>query len=798
MRSYLLLAPKYLAAHKKRSRLAMISVIIAVTLVSGIFSILDSLVSFEREQILKTEGNYHILVRNPSHDEILQIQSRFDVLNCGMLKEFSNGKIRDEDATFAAIDPNFAGNLNINIKEGAYPEASDEIMLEKWYMNRADLKVGDTVTLNLPKKDNSRKYVISGMIHDWGVTKANSIPVVFISMKAASLLPAQKSSYFILFKNGVNIKKAEAEITNVLKLTDQRIGRNERLLALMLQSSNNRVLKIYAIGVVLFLLVLITAVVMIYNTFNISVMERVQQFGLLRCIGSSGQQIKRLVRKEGLLIAAKAIPFGLVFGSFMSLICLAVLRWFNPKIYGSITIIRFSPIGILAGIILGFLTVLLALLSPAKKASRVSPANALTGNNEIKVLKKKKAGLLTKLLPVEIAMGIQNATRRKKTLLLMSCSFALSIIMFLLFESLINPDVMGVRPIMPYTADVRLLSDSGIGEDRIGELVGIDGVKRVNGRMESFVKASFPADRLTSFYKEKAKNIRTGEDGFLADAEKSWLISYDSKQLRWAKKYLIKGSAEEAYLNKHSGIIAVNKVYRNNSLTKTTDFKLGDTVWIPAKNGRIKFIVMGIADSIPYATDNMVMSAFITTEKLYKEVSENSAYQEVDIQLKKQNQDAALDQIKALAGKSVKVGDRRQMNLENNSAYMTAAVFIYGFVFVIALISILNIINTMNTSVAAKMKMLGIMRAVGMSSDQVSSMVITESATFCLAGCLSGCIPGIFLQKIFADFIVIPWSFPMIPVLLIILTSMLASYAAVLSPLRQIKKRGISEVISTL
>jgi len=70
MKSYLDLAPKYLSGHKNKTRLIVLSVVMAVVLFVGIFSMLDTLIKYEKTQILKSEGNYHILIRNPTQNEI--------------------------------------------------------------------------------------------------------------------------------------------------------------------------------------------------------------------------------------------------------------------------------------------------------------------------------------------------------------------------------------------------------------------------------------------------------------------------------------------------------------------------------------------------------------------------------------------------------------------------------------------------------------------------------------------------------------------------------------------------------
>jgi len=130
------------------------------------------------------------------------------------------------------------------------------------------------------------------------------------------------------------------------------------------------------------------------------------------------------------------------------------------------------------------------------------------------------------------------------------------------------------------------------------------------------------------------------------------------------------------------------------------------------------------------------------------------------------------------------------------------AVFIYGFVAIIALISVLNIVNTMNTSVAAKTRYLGIMRAVGMPGDQLDKMVLAEAATYSLTGCLAGCILGIVLQKALIEsglshFHIIR-KFPLVQVIIILILVLLITVFSVTSPLKRIKAKHISEVVHSL
>ena len=311
MKSYLSLSKKYLLAHARRTRLAVTSVALAVALVVGIFSMLDSMVGYERAQVLRNEGDYHLLFRRLSPDEKALLGSRIDVAASGSLVDLGRGSLGGADCYFAALDEGIARNLNIVLSSGRFATDADELLLERWFMEGTvpPIRLGDRVSATLPD-GSSRSLVVRGSYEDLGATKASGIAAAILSMKAAAGLHALGNDFFLRFRDGVDILGAEAGIRASLSIPDSRFARNEALLALGLQTRNSRALRIYAVGAALFLLVLATAVVMIHNAFNISVAERVRQFGLLRCVGASRAQVRRLVRREGLAISALAIPIG--------------------------------------------------------------------------------------------------------------------------------------------------------------------------------------------------------------------------------------------------------------------------------------------------------------------------------------------------------------------------------------------------------------------------------------------------------------------------------------------------------
>ena len=803
MKSYLDLTHKYLNAHKKNIRLTMISIIISVALITTVFSMLDVFWKFEKQQVIDVNGNYHIIVNQITDEETQTIKNRIDVAIAAKFLEF-DAEMNGNTVHVATVDENIEKLFthDFSLLEGSLPQSDSDILVEKWVMEQYHYDIGDVI--HLSSKVTATKYFrITGICQDFNDTKAEAIPGFLVSYDGAkTLAPDEPTLLIVQFKDQVNINKAESQIKETLGISDQRIGHNERLLAMMLQSRSNMVIGLYATGAILFLLVLIAGVTMIYNTFNISVMDRVRQFGLLRCIGASRNQIVRLVKKEGRIIALKAIPIGILIGIFLTFICSAILKYYNSSFFSDIPLLNFSLPGIISGAVIGMLTVLMASLVPAKRAARVSPLNAVNANYQMKYQKKAKGSILTRLLHADTALGLRNALTKKKTLILMSTSIAISIILFLGFQVFIDVMYAGIKTVKPYTPDISIVSENGFGQDLYDELANLDGCKYVYGRMFSHTDITFDASKLTDTYINEIGGIQTDSQGILTPKEQSWLISYDQMQLKWAKTDLLEGTLSEDKLNNENGIIAVKITTRKGVAMETTDLQLGDKVYIDTISGKKEFTVMAVLRSIPFNDDNLNMTAFITTEKQFTEITGDTTLDIIDIQLNRGNQEETIASVRKIIGDDVKFMDARQKNSETSQVFITVALFVYGFVLVIALISILNIINTMQTSISAKTRYLGVMRAVGMSGKQLRKMIIAEAATYAVCGSLSGIILGIILQnqlvtKLLTDFH-IKWQFPTLGVIIIFLITILATLLSIIGPLKRINAGSITETIGTL
>ena len=528
------------------------------------------------------------------------------------------------------------------------------------------------------------------------------------------------------------------------------------------------------VACVLFLLILIAGVLMISSSMNSIIAQRVKFFGMMRCIGMSKQQVVRFVRLEALNWCKTAVPIGLVLGIVTTWGLCALLRFLVGEEFSNIPLFGISIIGIVCGILVGVITVLLAANAPAKRASKVSPVAAVSGNTGSGKTIRHAAN--TRFGRIETILGINHAVSAKKNLILMIGSFALSIILFLSFSVFVD-FVDYLMPQSVAASDIDIASDSGntIPQDLLSSIRGMDGVKEVYGRRSAF---DLPASLDT--------------DASIADTVD--LISYDDFDLQSLKK--------DGNLKKGSNL---SKIYGNSSFVLATSdadstWKIGDTVQVQGET----LTIAGLLKNDPFSGDGLTNGkiTLITSGDTFIRLTGEENYSLVMVQTTGDATDEDVQAIQAAVGETFSFRDKRDERTAGT--YMAFVFCVYAFLAIIALVTVLNIVNSISMSVSARMKQYGAMRAVGMDERQVTKMIAAEAATYAALGCVVGCIVGLPLSKLLYDFLIAEhfpyavWHFPLGSLFIIILFVSLAAIVAFLAPAKRIRSMPITATINEL
>lgn len=794
MKSYLSLIPISAKVHRRQNCMTVLCIIFAVFLVTVIFSTAEMAVRSETMHTKESHGDWQIRIENMTEKEAKMIESRsdvvaaswYDVVNLDMDKQYL---IDGRQTVLCGIEESFRTDIMSYFDENSSIQSDNEVILTPNAKELIGADIGSEIVLDTPA--GSYKFYVTGFRSDdsryvtgnGGETTALLVKQekqigAFINISTFRKIIRENgdlgnASYYVQFKKHVNMKKAMNEIKKQCGITDTDIEQNSILMGLAGLSDNTMIRNLYPFVFILFFLVLLAGVLMISGSLNSTIAQRTQFFGMMRCIGMSKQQVIHFVRLEALNWCKVAIPIGVLLGMITSWILNAVLKYFVGGEFSEFPVFGVSVTGIISGVLIGTLTVLIAAKSPAKRASKVSPVAAVAGNIEDK---KKQHRAKLHFLRIESTLGVSHAISAKKNLILMSGSFALSIILFLCFSVLV--ELLGyLLPTSVASPDLSIVSSdssSTIEHQLIDEIRAMEGVNHVFGRM-------YQSDIPAKFY--------TGTKQNTVD-----LISYSELQLDWLPK--------DDMLRKGSDL---SKVYGDNGYVlaiwdEKSPISIGDKIQL----GNSEVEIAGMLKYSPFSNSGRTNGEiiFICSEETFTKLTGEQDYSIIDIQVKKSATDEEVSAIHDLIKGKYEFQDRRDEG--DRSTYWAFSLFIYGFLVIIVLITVLNIINSISMSVSARTKQYGAMRAVGMDGWQLTKMIATEAFTYALVGGIIGCMIGLPLHKFMYDKIITThypyytWSVPVQALLIIIFFVVGATIVSVYAPSKRMRNMAVTDTINEL
>lgn len=778
MKHYLKLVPISAKIHRKQSKMTSICITLAVLLVAVMFGLADMYLQGVTRHEMEESGNWHYEFHSIDTQTASFISARPDVEIAGWHNTISSEagySIKEQTISISAQERKVFEDIFLNgITEGEYPDTPNEIAVSSSFKNTASVSLNETIALCKPD-GNTTDYLIVGFLNDTETSRliTGNTPIVVMTPEGLGTLAVNNAieNYVIQFSRLCNIPDIINDIKAGNNLSDEQITENIPLLSIQGQlEGKTGVNQIYQVAFILSVIVMLTCILMISSSLNSNVAERTEFFGMLRCLGATKRQIMRFVRLEGLYWCKTAIPIGIIFSVVIVWILSAAMRVINPQWFSSMPILGISWISVIASILLGLLTVLLAARSPAKRAAKVSPLTAVSGNAGQTASFRKAAN--TTAFKIETALGIHHAKAKKKNYILMTGAFAVCITLFLTFSTLV--DFMKNAFVPPvYTPELSIASETNtcsIFNELLEQIKQNDVVKRAYGRMFAY---EVPAEN-------NGKNYNAN------------LISYEENQFRWAADSLIAGSIETV-MQQENQVLFVQ--------TGNIDVQVGDNISLTINNRPQIVTVAGILSDSPLARVEGT-ETFFCSEATFTALTGETGYTIIDIQFEN---NASSEDVKAIesifSNGGVIFSDSLSQIQQQRNLYHTFAILVYGFLSIIVAITIFHIMNTISMGAATKMKEYGAMRAIGMSNRQLVKMIIAEAGTYAINGVIWGCIIGLPMHWIIYVSLITniwrtAWSVPFIPLILIIAIVLSASLLAVREPAKRLQRMSIVENIS--
>ena len=776
MKSYLSLVPISGKVRKRQNRMTIFCVIISVLLVTTIFSVADMWIRASSEGLQQKHGNWHIRLENISQDIAEEIAQRPDVAAVGWSETFNTDAdqpfyIGEKKAALYGADSIYLAELVNALEEGSLPQGNNDIMLSSNAHLALDVKIGDHVTVKTPSGDTD--FTVCGFGSDDADTYQGQTYLVavymmrdaYISIMEQNNIPINPTCY-IQFQDVSKASGITSEIRQQYDLPEEDISENTAIMGLAGQSSNESMKNIYGIAAILFVIVLLAGVLMISGSMNSNVAQRTKFFGMMRCIGASRQQIIRYVRLEALNWCKTAVPVGLIAGTAIEWSICAFLRYGIGGEFAAMPVFALSPVGLLSGAMVGIVTVLLAAQSPAKRASKVPPMAAVSGNSDTALSVRHTTK--RKIRKVERTLGIHHATASKKNWFLLTASFSLSIILFLC----ISVGLDFAHELLPVTRSWQADTDitlTGYANERVlaqglsDEISGITGVEHVWG-------SSYTEHVPAASSRQEIDHVN--------------ITSYSEYMLDCAEESLVQGNLSEVYGDSGKAMTVLNK---------DNPIKVGDVIQVA---GQEIEVVCGISSGL-YPGEYSI----ICSQETFARLTGEENYSMIGIQLSRQATDETVKQINSLAGSNVIFTDERQRNQEDANTWLATKFLLYSFMAILAMITLFNIINSISMSVTARIKQYGAMRAVGMDGEQLTRMIAAEAFTYAVSGLIVGSGIGIVLSrflyvKLVTRYFGSQWSLPVVLLAIIVVFDTVSAAAAVYAPAKRIRNMPITATIN--
>ncbi len=790
------LTTRHIQENKGRTVVTTLGICVSVAMITAVFVAMASFLNLFGEIGLISSGKWDAGFYYLNQTQISQIEKDDRISNVGLEYSEDNMSIQLKNA---ASYKKGTGEILIGNKkyfemmatgdfDGKLPTNENEVAVEADFLaanGMKNAKVGDKITFaqgqrQLPDggfvtgsyRDKNeqfvpstdyKEYTITAIFHDNPATRYIS---VWRGMsEAESKSDKNISAKFTLAKQDSGAYKTIEKIQKDYDIDSCQT--NQEVLASYLAGNEGGFLvTMLPIVLLVLILIVIASVMLIYNAFGMSLSERVRYLGMLASVGATKAQKRKSVYFEGMILGAIGIPIGIAAG----ILGIGVtLKLIGHKIISTGMIAGVSdsnmqmkvvvPLWAIIGIIVvSVFTIFISSFIPARKASKITPIDAIRQSQEIKVKPKKLKSpkYIRKIFGYEGELAYKNLKRNGRKSRLITVSIALSIVLFISCNYFCNMFVQasGYEKSIPYQVSTTITyghkkelydaldkmqgvnkyyidtTDMSISLGKASDSIKNNDIKDLsnyNSAYSSLFGGSRDVSTAIHYVDDSEFNKLCENNGidyntFYGDSLKCVLLNNITHKPDSTKvfnnsiigKHIIQSSAytidEENLLDiEVGGLVKFDK----NSLPCTLVAPSVVGVIMPYSQ------YVNVVNKGAKANDIPICICIETNE--HKEVTEklNNLLTENDL------------------GGTI-VSDNIESLQTMNTVTFIIQVFVYGFIALISLITIANIINTISTNIALRRKEFAMLRSVGTAPNGFKKMVSLESVFYALKAVIFG------------------------------------------------------------
>ena len=443
---------------------------------------------------------------------------------------------------------------NFRLIDGRLPENENEIVLQKASKTaRYTFNIGTTITMN------GKEYKIVGYVNNVFDSNDSEVNIGIVKIATEEEKKEAVSKVFSIYikDKGKKVKDTAEEISKTLKEDSKngsiKMAVNKSLLRLQnanLQgyesSTDNVIATLEMMRNVLIVIVAVSGIIIMYNSFNLSLVERRKQYGILKSLGIKNSSLYVMILFEALVLSVAGIVIGYICGMIGDYL---VVGYINDTLVNMIksmgvenelqmsliyttNIHAFYLVAISTGI-----TVVLAAMIPAIKSTRISPIENIRGKDDyvVNTKKVKTSNISKKLFGIEFDLARKNMKRAKKRFRVATLSLAIAFILIFVIGTL-GAQINGQISLLEAQTN-SLFKNGNIAEITHINIVDKDG--SVNNRKKSNVKYS---------EKDVQEIIKFGIEDYAKQIESKDSLKINRAVLSTALEYLEKIDKDEELL----------------------------------------------------------------------------------------------------------------------------------------------------------------------------------------------------------------------------------------------------------
>ena len=797
---------KNLKLNKKRTIVTIIGIMLSVALVTAVATMyasgLKSLIVYEKY----VKGDFHVEFMDVPSDDVKNIKNNNGVENVYLTQEIGYAPLKDSKnsgkpyAYVMGFDKGALENLSIRLTSGRLPQNEDEIIIPTHLKTngRMDIENNKEITLEVGERVSGtyklNQYVGYDADNEKIInTKQKTYKIVGVYERSATNIePYIAPGYTFIsyiddnnFTGNVNVyaKYNKVGSKNHIKVTADIIGVNADvlnkyyygsfdneeelinvreeldkarygtdfngyLIALETDPINNSGIgNLGYVVIVVCIIIVFTSVFCIKNSFDISITEKIKQYGMLRSIGATKKQIKNNVFYEATILGLIGIPLGLLLGFIASYILIIVCNiLLKDSLTGGLNmVLSYSVISYIVAILLGIITIYLSALKSARKASKISPIDSIRNSANIKLNSKKLKvpKLINKIFGVGGEISYKNIKRNKKSYRTTIVSLTISVLVFISLTYFMNTFMNEIKKEVSaseYNINYNITSkeDKNI-INKINQTVKLDNIK--NYSIIRTTNGTFNNPKYNIEHENINDNIyivSIGEEAYKKYL-KSLNLNYDDVK---DKGILV----DEIKYSVNKGDKIVNKQDRLYKYNK------GDIVsmnlYIESNETNINLSVGAISDVRPFGLQRNDADVYIVvSDEYYDKINGGSQY--YNVYFDSTNASKLQDDIdKILKDERYHIDNKEEYVRIMRNLILLIGIFLYGFITVITLISVTNIFNTITTSMELRKPEFAMLKSVGMTTKEFNRMIRLESIFVCIKSLIFGIPIGLAISYV--------------------------------------------------